>query len=205
MNNIFVGRSVRLRAVEIEDWQGAYEANRESTEGGRLTDEIWFPMSRLQAHIWAEEQARNGARGDMFRFMIERLDGAEVGNITTHTVNPRAGTFMYGLGIRSEHRRSGFASEAIRLVLRYYFWERRYQKVNAEVYSFNTPSIRLHERLGFVLEGRLRRVIYTGGQFYDALIFGMTREEFESSGWEGLHADYEPPSADGGTAGADSG
>ena len=33
-------------------------------------------------------------------------------------------------------------------------------------------------------------MIYTGGQFYDALIYGMTREEFEASGWEGLKEGY---------------
>ena len=59
----------------------------------------------------------------------------------------------------------------------------RYQKVNAEVYAFNEPSMRLHERMGFTLEGRLRRMIYTGGEYHDALFYGMTREEFESSAW----------------------
>ena len=39
-------------------------------------------------------------------------------------------------------------------------------------------SIRLHEKLGFQLEGRLRRMIYTNGQFFDELLFGLTAEEF---------------------------
>ena len=69
--------------------------------------------------------------------------------------------------------------EAIRLVLTYFFQELRYQKCNATVYAFNTSSIKLHESLGFQLEGRIRRNIYTSGQFYDELIYGITREEFE--------------------------
>jgi RimJ/RimL family protein N-acetyltransferase len=76
--------------------------------------------------------------------------------------------------------RKGYASEAILLVLRYYFLELGYQKVTATVYSFNTPSISLHERLGFQPEGRVRRTVYTQGQHFDELIFGMTREEFEA-------------------------
>ena len=32
-------------------------------------------------------------------------------------------------------------------------------------------------------EGRLRWMIYSGGEFHDALIFGMTREEFEATDW----------------------
>ena len=68
-------------------------------------------------------------------------------------------------------RRSG-------LLLRYYFQERRYQKVTIKVYSFNEASMRLHESLGFQVEGRLRRMVYTDGGFHDEVVYGMTVEEF---------------------------
>lgn len=191
MGNIFEGRLVRLRAVEIEDWERHYRWDRSTTDDARASYEIPFPASREQAKAWAEREAKNPAQDDAFRFVIERLDGINVGTLNTHTLNKRNGTFMYGLAIAPEYRRGGLASEAIRLVLRYYFWEKRYQKVTSEVFGFNTPSIHLHERLGFTLEGRLRRMIFTGGEFHDALLFGMTREEFEASGWEGLKLGYE--------------
>ncbi len=59
-------------------------------------------------------------------------------------------------------------------MLRYFFHELRYQKVTAQVYSFNAPSIALHERLGFQVEGRLRRMIFTHGRHFDELLYGMT-------------------------------
>ena len=180
MPNIFQGQLVRLRAVEITDWEVHYQWNLLETDAGRFGDEIWFPQSREAVRTWAEQEAQRGIENDEFRFQIERLDGALVGTINTHSVNRRCGTFGYGVAIMPQHRRCGFAAESIRLVLDYYFHERRFQKANAEVYGFNEPSIRLHERLGFVLEGRLRRMVYTGGQFFDALIYGMTREEFDA-------------------------
>lgn len=36
----------------------------------------------------------------------------------------------------------------------------------------------LHERLGFRLEGELRRMAFTEGQYFDEWVFGMTAEEF---------------------------
>jgi len=183
--NVFEGRLVRLRAVEAADWERFYASNQD-TDSARLTHYIRFPSSREQVRAWTEGLATGGAQDDVFRFKIERLDGEYVGTLNTHSADRRSGTFRYGLAILPEQRRKGFASEAIWLVLRYFFWELRYQKVNAVVYAFNEPSIRLHERLGFVLEGRLRRMIYTAGQHHDALIYGMTREEFEASGWDGL-------------------
>ncbi|MBN1967368.1 MAG: GNAT family N-acetyltransferase [Anaerolineae bacterium] len=184
MNNLFQGHLVRLRAVEAEDWQTHYAWDRAETESARIVDEVWFPPSRRRAQAWAERQATGeGNQGDNYFFQIERsADEMHVGIINTHGCDRRSGTFYYGLSIAPAYRRQGYASEAIRLVLRFYFHERRYQKANAEVYAFNAGSIRLHEKLGFTLEGRLRRMVFTQGAFHDALVYGMTREEFEATG-----------------------
>ncbi len=179
MPNSYQGKLVRLRAVEVSDWEHHYQWDSSDPDEGRMSYHIGFPSSQVAVREWAEREAKSHGENDTFRFQIETLNGELVGSINTHTVNQRCGTFMYGLSILPQHRRKGYAFEAIQLVLRYYFHERRYQKVNAEVFSFNAPSIGLHERLGFTLEGRLRRMIYTGGQFHDALIYGLTREEFE--------------------------
>jgi RimJ/RimL family protein N-acetyltransferase len=45
------------------------------------------------------------------------------------------------------------------------------------VYDYNSASVSLHRKLGFVEEGRLRRHIFLGGEYHDVLIFGMTVEE----------------------------
>jgi RimJ/RimL family protein N-acetyltransferase len=183
MDNIFRGKLVRLRAVEPDDWQFFYNMDDTTTDFGRNTDEIWFPSSREGVKAWTEEQSKAKHEGDHFRFQVEALDTGEcVGTLNTHTINRRVGTFMYGIAITPQAQGKGYATEAVRLLLRYFFREKRYQKVNAEVYSFNTASIRLHERLGFTLEGQLRRMVYTDGQFHDALIYGMTREECEARG-----------------------
>ena len=183
MTDIFQGQRVRLRAIEAANWEFFYHWNFE-TEDARLLYEIPFPQTRDRVRAWADEQARKEAKQEIFNFQIERLDGELVGTISTHHCDPRCGTFMYGVAVRSDYRRQGYAREAVGLVLRYYFQERRYQKVNVEVFSFNEPSMRLHERLGFTLEGRLRRMIYTRGQFFDLLNYGLTREEFEASEWQ---------------------
>ena len=182
MITVFQGEKVRLRAVEASDWEVHYQWNLDS-DNGRMTDEVWFPTSKVFVQEWAERESKRREEDDAFRFQIETLAGELVGTINTHSCNLRCGTFNYGLAIRPDQRRKGYASEAIGLVLAYTFGERRYQKVNAEVYSFNQPSIALHERLGFMLEGRLRRMIYSGGMFHDVLVYGLTQEEFVTAKW----------------------
>lgn len=182
MASLFQGEKIRLRAVESGDWEMHYQWNLD-TETARMTDEVWFPSSRASVQAWAERESKRSKEEEGFRFQIENRAGELVGTINSHTCNPRCGTFMYGLAIHPDHRRKGYASEAIGLVLRHYFNERRYQKVTSEVFGFNQPSIALHERLGFTLEGRLRRMIYTYGVYHDALMFGMTQEEFAAKSW----------------------
>jgi RimJ/RimL family protein N-acetyltransferase len=67
--------------------------------------------------------------------VIENGSGEIVGELTTHHSDPSAGAFAYGIAIRREHRRRGYAFEAITLVLRYDFRELRYQKATVSVYK----------------------------------------------------------------------
>ncbi len=123
---------------------------------------------RIPALAGGHEEVRRRGRAGRAQGSRVPLDDRDVwtayrsGTINTHSCDPRHGTFGYGLAIAREHWRKGYASEAICLVLAYYFRELRYQKVTAHVYAFNEASIRLHEKLGFQLEGRLRRMIFTG-------------------------------------------
>ncbi len=174
------GQIVRLRAVEPSDWEVHFIWNQDS-DMTRQLDHVWFPQSREATKRWAEKAAAADTSGNNFHFEVENLAGELVGVIGTHDCDPRNGTFSYGVAIRPEHQRQGYASDAIRVVLRYYFEELRYQKATVHIYGFNEASIHLHERLGFQQEGLLRRMVYTRGQFFDALVFGMTDDEFVAS------------------------
>jgi len=177
--NIWQGTHIRLRAFEPTDWETHFIWDQDS-EMERQLYHINFPRSKEATRRWAEKEAAKEPEGDNFFFVIENLSGEQVGIISTHESSARNGTFSYGVAIRKEHQRKGYASEAILLVLRYYFQELRYQKVTPPVFSFNEASIRLHERLGFQQEGRFRRMIFTQGQYFDEIFFGMTAEEFTS-------------------------
>ncbi len=177
-DSAFSGRRVRLRAIEPEDWETFYAWNQDA-EASRGLNLDQFPQSKVAVREWATNVATRPPERDRFFFVIENLEGEIVGSISTHECDPRHGTFGYGLGVRREHYRKGYATEAALLLLRHFFRERRYQKVNVHVYSFNEPSLRLHERLGFQQEGRLRRMFFVDGAWVDDVLFGMTAEEFE--------------------------
>jgi RimJ/RimL family protein N-acetyltransferase len=177
--SIWQGARVRLRAIEPGDWE-AFHENDADTEAARLNDFIALPRSAEAAKRWAQEQAVAVPEGDNFRFAIENLEGELVGSISVHDCNRRNGTFSYGIGIFRAHWRKGYAADAIRILLTYYFGELGYQKVTVGIYAFNQASVELHQRLGFQHEGRRRRMVRTAGQYHDEVLMGLTVEEFRA-------------------------
>jgi RimJ/RimL family protein N-acetyltransferase len=152
------------------------------TDFDRLSFKMIFPPSKeYMKKQTAELAAKDPTKEHNFTLMIENTAGEIVGNINTQMSDQRNGTFSFGLGIQREHWRKGYAREAIWLVLRFFFRDLGYQKVNSGVYVFNEASLALHRSLGFVEEGRLRRIIFSDGAYHDEIAFGMTKEEFEAN------------------------
>jgi RimJ/RimL family protein N-acetyltransferase len=178
--NYWQGKLVRLRGLEPADAEHLIRWNRDSEMGERM-DFVWPPVSDAseRARV-AQDALRHALKDDAFDWVIADLDGEPVGTIDTHNCKPHWGTFGYAVYVAPEHRCRGYAREAIQIVLRYYFHELRYQKVNIKVYANNSPSLTLHEKLGFVREGTLRRSLFQHGEYVDVALYGMTREEFEA-------------------------
>jgi RimJ/RimL family protein N-acetyltransferase len=184
MMNYWQSTNIRLRAVEPADADTFYSWNHDS-ERARMLDFVWPPASLAGQRAWVEEQARRKLENDSYHWVIETLEGVPVGSISTHNCQPRCGTFSYGIDICAEMRGRGYASEAILLVMRYYFEELRYQKVTVNIHADNPASIRLHEKLGFQREGLLRRMQFSHGKYIDELFYGLTCEEFQERSSDG--------------------
>ena len=176
--NFWQGKLVRLRGVEPTDAEVFARWNLDS-EMARELEFVWPPVSLARIRKDLEEKALHRLERDEFFWMIEDPTGSTVGQISTHRCNPRTGVFRYGVSVSREHRRRGYASEAVMLVLKCYFEELRYQKCLVGVHSNNAASVALHEKLGFKREGTLRRMVYTGGRYHDVYHYGLLKEEWE--------------------------
>lgn len=182
MENIWQGKNVRLRAANKNDgFLFADERCNADTDCMRKYDYIDFPLSARQFGKKIDAFLNEESFGDDFMFVIENLEGCAVGLVICFDCDKRMGTFKYGLFLSDEHKGKGYGSEAVKIMLNYYFNELRYNKVNVYIYDFNDASIKFHEKLGFIFEGRLRQMAYTGGEYRDCLFYGMLRDEFNSA------------------------
>jgi RimJ/RimL family protein N-acetyltransferase len=103
---------------------------------GRNLDRLWQPISLELQRRWEQNESAKDL-SDNFFFVIENLAGEMVGSISVHDCDKRTGAFSYGVTVKSEHQRKGYASEAVRMVMRYFFEELRYHKVTVHIHSDN--------------------------------------------------------------------
>ncbi|WP_433337917.1 GNAT family N-acetyltransferase [Spirillospora sp. CA-294931] len=182
MSSAWTGERVLLRGIEPGDWQTFKEFDEHAPDM-RSGDMLHPPQSDEAYRRWTADEAarRPDADSDSYRLaIVSRKDGTMVGTLNTGDADRRAGRFAYGVSIGHRYKRSGYATEAVVLMLRFMFGERRFHKCEIGVYAFNEPSIALHRKLGFVTEGRLRDHEYFGGRHHDLVLMGLTAEEFNA-------------------------
>ncbi|MFC9279120.1 GNAT family N-acetyltransferase [Streptomyces collinus] len=182
MASSWTGERVRLRAIEPDDWSAF---KRLADEEGRPGSRLDLPRSAESLRVWAQEQAVAGSGDDRtrlddrFRLVVESTAAGEwVGTVGTHHTSPRSGRFEFDVAIAADHRRQGYATEALVLLLRFMFAERRYHKCLATVFAHNEASLALTRRLGFVEEGRLREHVFFAGRHHDLVRTGLLADEF---------------------------
>ena len=172
------GERTRLRPWQLEDAELLFMASLDSPTLALHQDGIELPTSVELQKEWLEKAAGCKDNGTI-RFAMENLDGVTVWWVTLHSRDQKNGTFGFGVAVYRDYRRHGNAVDAVRILLKYGFWEQRYQKCNSACLHINAASVRMHEKLGFIVEGRIGRNSFFNGKYHDEVLFGMTREEFD--------------------------
>lgn len=119
-----------------------------------------------------------GCDDDRIEFAICNSHEQYVGNINICGLDRKNGKFSYSVYISEEHRGHGYATKALRLILWYCFEELRMNKMICNVNEGNTGSAMVMRKVGCRTEGIMRENEYYHGRYVDAVMFGVTREEF---------------------------
>jgi len=174
------GQRTRLRPWRLEDAELRFMASLDSPTRQMHQDGVELPTSVELQKEWLEKVAGSSDDDSMIRFAMENLEGVTVGWATLHSRDQKNGTFGFGVAVYRDYRGHGYAVDAVLTLLKYGFWEQRYQKCNSVCFHTNEASVRMHEKLGFIHEGLIRRNCFFNGKYHDDVLFGMTREEFDA-------------------------
>ena len=167
--------TVAIRRASADDVDWLVELlNGEETEpflsGGRAFDRDGI----------AAEVGRSDREPQRFGRLIAEVDGERAGVMgfeersEAHRI-ARLG----GLAIHPDFRGRRAADDAARQLQRYLLEELGYHRLELACYGFNERAIRHAERVGFVREGVKRRAYMRHGEWQDAVLFSLLREDLE--------------------------
>ena len=74
----------------------------------------------------------------------------------------------------------GYATEAAQAMVDFGFMEMRLHRISSWCIADNLASARVLEKIGLRLEGRLRRNEYFKDAWWDTLVYGMLRDEWQA-------------------------
>jgi ribosomal-protein-alanine N-acetyltransferase len=134
-----------------------------------LTPKVQRADLRRSEDLWAADRG--------FHFAIVH-DGSLVGRIALNEVVRGSFQNAYlGYWIDEASGGNGYATDAVRLILRFAFDEARLHRVQAAVMPRNAASIRVLEKAGFRREGIAARYLRIADAWEDHILFARTAED----------------------------
>ena len=136
--------------------------------------ETRFPLDHVQLGAMLAE-----GKGDLpQRWLFSGQIGTSLIGHAQVALDWRHGVARMGrIAICPGRRGQGFGEAFIRLVLERILLASEFERIELNVYTFNTPAIRLYEKLGFVREGVRRAAVKVGAARWDTAIYGILRTD----------------------------
>ncbi len=141
----------------------------------------YLPMTEMYEDKWLEGLPDRRERD--VHFVITALNGdteIPIGSIGLRGISNKDHTATFGIAVGDKNYwNKGYGTEAARLMVGYGFEELNLNRISSSVFEFNERSRRMHLRVGFTEEGRQRDRIYRKGRYWDMILFGFLKEEWE--------------------------
>ena len=171
-----------LRPWTEEDEEGLVELANNWNVARNLSDAFPHPYTRESARQWVASQTATDA--PPARHFAIVFEGRAVGSVG---LVPKTDIFRctmeLGYWIGEPFWGRGFASEAVRAVVRWAFATHpEVAAIQARYFASNPDSGRVLARCGFQLEGRLRDGAIKQGVLHDVLVYSRTRRDEERAG-----------------------
>ena len=115
------------------------------------------------------------------RLEIETTDHRHIGSVSIYGKSRDPHMTEVGIDIvEDELWNQGLGTEAFGLWVDYVFEAHNLARLGAATWSGNPRMVRVAEKLGFKVEGRIRNGCEVNGRFYDGIKLGMLRSEWEA-------------------------
>jgi len=174
----FESERLLIRAPLWGDGAAVNEAVRESIEELRP----WMPWAQnIPAIEETEKNMRRSRiefleRADLRLHLIHKETGQLIGCSGLHRIDWKSRKFEIGYWVRTSCSKQGYITEAVDAITNFAIQELEANRIEIRCDSRNIRSARVAERLGFALDGILRKdTCETDGSLSDTMVFSKVR------------------------------
>lgn len=161
---------MNLRVVEKEDLALGIEWINNPEYFGE-----YQPLSQ-QSRTELEKQYDKLAPEEKW-FFIEKKDGTKIGTIS---YGPVGAAFEIGYNILTRERSKNYGTEAVGIIVDFLFLSKETTRIQAHVDTRNIASQKVLEKNGFKKEGTVRKFMFIRGEYRDAYVYSVLREEWKN-------------------------
>ena len=171
---MLAGNEIRIRTVRESDLRTLYDLEADYSDAG----EFMPAFLTSEADFRAEFERDGFWRDTCGKLIIENSDKAVVGEIGcfrgSHYLDGREVYYRIFAG----HRRKGYANEALRVFVNFFFESSSLNRLQGVTVEGNDVSAKMLQANGFQFEGKLRGARWFKGRLVDLNLFSLLREEW---------------------------
>lgn len=169
-----------LSPIEPSDREALVEhLNDKEIYDNTLT--IPYPYKEEDADVWIKRRLEYREKtGRDLTFAIRDENGRLIGVVGAHQTEPgESHVTEIGYWLALPYWGRGIITNAVRAFVRHLFLEMEFTRITAHVFTHNTASVHVVEKVGFKKEGLLRKHYCKDGIYYDGFAYGLLKEETE--------------------------
>ena len=173
------GKNVNLRKVEKEDVDFQFACFNQIDFWGKYTHPVieqvpkWFVMQMIDNYPNDFQKALEDNP-----FIILKKDGTKIGLIFQFTNQPY-GTLEFGGFLVPSERGKGYGTEATQLMVDYLFLSKDIVRIQTATNVRNIGAQKTLKKVGFQMEGVIRKSQLVRGVWNDFYLFSILREEWK--------------------------
>ena len=143
-------------------------------------DAPYFPFS-MQEYSSYKEKVQTRLQEEPLSNLIIENNGQIIGKVGFYWEHKPTRWLEMGIVIYNPtYWNGGYGTEALTLYRDLLFEKMEIGRVGLTTWSGNERMMKVAEKIGMSLEGRMRKCRYYNGTYYDSIRMGMIREEWEA-------------------------
>lgn len=179
-NPFWVGKRIYFRGIEKSDLGKNYFQWFNDQDVTRYMYNGMFPNTAKRMKEFYQEVL---AQKHIVFAIVDKKTQQHIGNIGIHRISWRDGIGEYGIIIgEKKFHGKGYGEEATRMILDYIFKRVGLRRVWLGVHAGHVRAVAIYKKIGFKMEGRLRKEILTDGHWHDRIIMGILKDEYLKRG-----------------------